>query len=158
VALGAAATASAIEWVTFPSRVIPAPWQPEYLDSKPPLEDKPPVYAKGHVFGLFVGSGYCAGDPEIPRIDHVEVVERPKTKARPFKSAVITAFLFLPEYKAQAVEGEEGPTYATACADLGLTLTKRVRLKRPAKDLVIYDGSYSPPRRVWPPVRRKSTR
>jgi hypothetical protein len=40
------------------------------------------------------------------------------------------------------------------CAGLGLGLPKRIRLKRPAADLFIYDGGYNPPRRQWPPLRR----
>jgi hypothetical protein len=36
------------------------------------------------------------------------------------------------------------------CSGLGWGRTPRIKLKRPPKSLFLYDGSYSPPRRVWP--------
>jgi hypothetical protein len=97
----------------------------------------------GRIFTVVVDGSYCAGGPR-PRIHHVTVVERARTPARPFKSAVITVFMEWPEPEAVA------PAPNLFCAGLGNSISKRVTLKRRAEDLFLYDGSYSPPRRVWP--------
>jgi hypothetical protein len=105
---------------------------------------------KGKTLTISVSTGFCVGEPE-PVIDHVSVVERPKTAARPFKSAVITAFVRFPaptEVVGKVNKGEPEP----ACADLGYALSHRIKLKRPRGRLFIFDGSHSPPRRILSPV------
>jgi hypothetical protein len=37
-----------------------------------------------------------------------------------------------------------------ACAGIGQQLVEHVKLKRPVADLILFDGSYCPPRRAWP--------
>jgi hypothetical protein len=141
-----ASTAAAIEWVTVPPEVKPEPWTP-WVDS--PRHFSP---ADGHSFRLETDGGFCAGE-EPPKIDHVRVVERPKTRARPFRSAVITVFKYIPEHEkpVQTEEVREGRHVIAACAGIGGELRDIVRLKRPLDHLFLYDGSYSPPRQVWAP-------
>lgn len=143
-----APAALAWEYVTGPPQVSPQPWQPMALPrGKAPIEGR-------HAFTLSVSSGYCSGEPPT-RIDHVKVVERPKTAARPFKSAVITAFVLRPaptEVVGSINPGEPSP----GCADIGERLTRRIKLKRPVESLFLYDGSYCPPRRAWPEPSTRS--
>jgi hypothetical protein len=141
-----ASAASALETIIVPARVEAVAWAP----STGPLGDNP---AAGRTFTLAIEAGYCAGGPK-PRIHHVAVVERPRTAERPFRSAVITVFKEWPEH-GQIVPvapsgAEYAPTAAPLCAGLGGTLLRRVSLKRPARSLILFDGSRSPPRRVWP--------
>lgn len=82
----------------------------------------------------------------------VVVVERPKTKARPYKSAIITAVV---ERPAHDVYHPTSPPYLVVCPGIRTWITKRIKLKRPAKDLLFFDGSSSPPRRVGPPLSRR---
>jgi hypothetical protein len=83
-------------------------------------------------------------------IADVELVERPKTKARPFKSAVIYATA---NYGPQKREiGADGVEYEIACPAIAEVSLEKVKTKRPAKNLIFYDGSVEPPRRIWPPV------
>jgi hypothetical protein len=124
-----------------PQRVEPAPWQG-------PIAPMP----KGvRVFRLSITAGYCAGE-QPPEIDHIDVTERRTSVKKPFKSAIITTFLRFP------TSGEVGSLsnlekLQQPCADIGLRLRRVIKLKRPVRDLVLFDGSYSPPRRVWPPLR-----
>jgi hypothetical protein len=121
----------------------------------PLSKSEPP--AKGKTLTIEVSSGYCLGEPK-PVIDHINVIERPKTAERPFKSAVITAFVRFPaptEVVGTVNKGEPAP----ACAGLGYGLRSRVKLKRLASDLFIFDGSRSSPRLIVRPsrVRRGSS-
>lgn len=100
---------------------------------------------------LHISTGYCVGEPP-PVIARVRVVERPKTVERPFKSAVVTAFVRFPaptEVVGTVTEGGPQP----GCAGLGLTLRRRVRFKRPVARLFVFDGSRVPLRRVLRPIR-----
>jgi len=142
--LGASA-AVAVEWVAIPPEVKPAPWGNAY--QRPYLR---PV--SNQSFRLAIDGGFCAGEGP-PKIDHVRVVERPKTRSRPFKSAVVTVFKYRPEhFEGRQTEEEirEGKKF-TLCADIGGELRDVVKLKRPLDHLILYDGNYSPPKRVWPP-------
>jgi hypothetical protein len=78
--------------VPVPVEIKPAPWQP-WPEGRHQLGS-----VEGHSFRLLVDGGFCAGE-ERSKIDHVRVVERPKTKGRPFKSAVITGFKYRPEHQ-----------------------------------------------------------
>jgi hypothetical protein len=107
--------------------------------------------AVGRTLELGVLSGRCLGEPS-PRIDHIEVIERPPTAQRPFGSAVITAFVRFPaplEVLGPVNPGEPQP----GCAGVGIGLTGRVNLKRPLSKLFLLDGSSSPPRLVRRPWR-----
>jgi hypothetical protein len=67
------------------------------------------------------------------------LVERPEDEEG-LKAAIITAYLFHPAH----VEG-------LPCPKVRRIKIVRIRTKRPAADLVFFDGSSSPPRRVLPP-------
>jgi hypothetical protein len=84
-----------------------------------------------------VTSGYCYGEGR-PHIDHVSVVESGGTAGGGQGRAVITVFEHYPPLR----DTED------ICRDLGLTLEKFVRLRRPAATLSLYDGSSRPPRPV----------
>jgi hypothetical protein len=83
-----------------------------------------------------VDNGYCLGLK--PELDHIEAVERPKTKERPFKSAVITLFKRWPEHDVYVRPPAESgkPKYASACAGVGGAIIRRVKLKRPVASLL----------------------
>lgn len=127
------------EFVKGPPKVETAPWHPLLDASHNP---------QTHVLGLSISTGYCAGEPP-PKVDHVRVVERPKTARNPSKSAVITAYVRFPapmEVEGEVKPGEPQP----GCAGIGVGIFKRIRLKRPVEGMLLYDGSFSPPRRVQP--------
>lgn len=141
--LGVTASASyAWEYAQGPPRVESVPWSGL-------IGPDPEGAVRTLTFS--VSSGYCVGEPK-PRIDRIKIVERPKTAKRPFKSSIITAFVRFPvptEVVGSVNPGEPQP----ACAGLGIGFLRRVKLKRPVGDLILFDGSFSPPRRVWPSVR-----
>jgi hypothetical protein len=134
------------KFVAGPPKVEVASWGVGLLG-----EPEPPV--KGKTLAIGVSSGYCLGEPK-PVIDHISVVERPKTAERPFKSAVITAFVRFPaptEVVGTVNKGEPVPV----CAGLGYGFRRRVKLERPVRDLFVFDGSHSPPRQVLRPPRMR---
>jgi hypothetical protein len=106
-------------------------------------------FVKGHRVGVFIEGGYCLGGPK-PDLDHIRLVELPRTDSRPFGAAVVTAYRVWPE---STYTPSPGPEYGK-CARMSRTIFHWVRTKRPAADLTLFDGYFSPPRRVWPPVRR----
>jgi len=135
---------SASELVLEPAVVKPAAWVPN-----PPKER---AVKSQHTFRLDVPSGYCAGGSP-PLLDDINVVDRRRTAERPFKSAVVTVFLLYPahyEYVGPRAPGE----LKHGCAGLAYDLFARIKFKRPVGDLTLYDGSYSPPHRVWPPLNQ----
>jgi len=139
-ALGALApVASGWEFVKGPPKVESAPWHPLLSGSHNP---------RTHVLGLSISTGYCAGEPP-PELDHVQVVERPKSAKSPSKSAVITAYVRFPapmEVEGEVKPGEPQPV----CGGIGVGIFKLIKLKRPVAGLSLFDGSFSPPRRVRP--------
>ena len=145
VVLGAVApTSSAWKFTTGPSKIESARWRA----SPAPISG-----VAQNVFLISIDAGYCVGEPP-PRVHHIDVSERFQTAKRPFRSAVITAFIKFPaptEIVGPVKPGEPRP----GCGGLGLKLPRFVRLGRPVQDLVLFDGSYAPPRRVWPPVATK---
>lgn len=72
------------------------------------------------------------------KLDHVRLVERPKATSG-LKAAIVTAYLFHPAH----IEG-------LPCLHIRARRRVRIRTKRPAADLVFFDGSSSPPRRIFP--------
>lgn len=98
---------------------------------------------------VWVSSGYCIGEPP-PELDHITVIERPMTARRPFRSAVVTVFLRIPqptEVVGTVNRGEPIP----GCAGLGYGFSGRVKLKRPVEKLFIFDGRRRPLRLVRRP-------
>jgi hypothetical protein len=75
-----------------------------------------------------------------PVLHRVEVIERPRSGEHPRGAAVVTAYLKL-------------RASAYSCPPAIYYRTTRIRLDRLATDLVIFDGSSDPPRRVFPPPR-----
>lgn len=154
------------EFIPGPARIEAAPWYPATLtasrrpdpgssnrhqaqraatpgsvDQAESLERQP-----ARLLEISISSGYCLGEPP-PVVDHVDVIERPPVAGRPYKSAVITAFVRFPaptEVVGTINREEPGP----ACAGLGYGLRRKVKLKRPVKGLLLFDGSRSPARRV----------
>lgn len=142
-----ASPASALEFEEVPATIIPAY---RLLAGARRHPDELPT--NGRTFTFEIEDGYCVGEPK-PQIDHVTVVERSETKERPFKSTVITAYLLRPAHERVIPPPEHASNVAyNVCFGIGLSFTKRIKLKRPASDLIFYDGSSSPPRRFWPPV------
>lgn len=134
------------KFVSGPPKVEAARWFVDSLDkSESPVE--------GKVLAVAVLTGFCLGEPK-PVIDHIRVVERPKTPERPFRSAVITVFVRFPaptEVVGAVNSGEPHP----GCAGLGYSLRRRIKLKRPVRELFVFDGAHTPPRRVLRPPRTK---
>lgn len=120
------------EYAPGPPKIESAPWHPLGAGRNP----------RTHVLGLSISTGYCAGEPP-PKFDHLKVIERPKTAKHPTKSAVITAYVRFPA-PAEVKPGGPQP----ACAGSGAAFFERIRLKRSVEGMQLYDGSFSPPRRV----------
>ena len=144
--LWAFSSAAPGEVVTEPPVVELTTWRPTVPESlfgpaKGPL-------IKGHRVGLFIEGGYCGGGPK-PEFNHATLIELPRTKKRPFKAAVITTYRVWPEY---TYTPPTGPNYSK-CARMKRTIFHRIHTKRPAGELRIFDGYFSPPHQVWPPVR-----
>jgi hypothetical protein len=89
-----------------------------------------------------VESGYCYGFPK-PYIDHLKVVEKPRSQIYPSPSVVITAYV---------VQAPEPAPDEPLCGGINITLGKLVVLKRPVEGLFLYDGSLDPPRQVQRPT------
>ena len=148
-AMWASSTAApASEVVTRPPVVAVTTWRPVIAKTLRSAAKGPVI--KGHGVGLFMEAGYCLGGPK-PEYDHITLVELPKTKARPFNAAVITAYIRWPEY---SYTPAAGPEYGGKCLRMERTIFKRVHTKRLASSLRFYDGYFSPPHQVWPPVKR----
>ena len=135
--------ASAEEMETVPAKVEMAHW---VVAVQAPGKQ---LIVKGHNLLLQIRSGYCLEEPK-PKVDHVKVVERPRTKQHPAKSAVLTAYVLHPEYERPVPPPNTDGIVYNACAGVGYRLEKWVKLKRPPSELRLYDGGYSPPRKVWP--------
>ncbi len=108
------------------------------------LAHKPKQSAlEGRMVNVRASFGHCSGEP-LPTIIS-KVVERPRTPRRPHGAAIITVSLSYPEWDRRA---------SFECADVQVNpFPGKVRLKRTAAGLFLFDGSYSPPRRVRPPVK-----
>lgn len=98
------------------------------------LEAIPPR-SMSHALALSIDTGYCLGEPK-PIFDHVRRIERP-TGTDGVKRSIITAFIRYP-----------GPRVADICNDLAYAVKQPISLKRPTKGIAVFDGNFSPPRRV----------
>lgn len=149
VARGIAVTAGALLLVVFSSTVWGNANMSRSVEAAPWRGPAAPIPKGPHVFSLSIAASYCAGE-QPPKVDHIEVSERQARRSKPFKSAVITAYLRLPTPRDL---GASDPGEVQPCADIGFRLRRVIKLERPVRDLILFDGSYSPPRRVWPPAR-----
>ena len=96
----------------------------------------------GHWFTFYYDDSPCERSKTIA---DVRLVEQPKTKARPFKSAVIYVTA---DYAPRRREiGADGVEYGIACPAIASRATEKVKTKRLANNLIFYDGSVEPPRR-----------
>ncbi|HYG95790.1 MAG TPA: hypothetical protein VD741_01660 [Solirubrobacterales bacterium] len=127
-ALAAAAPpASAWEFVTGPPKTEKAAWKP---GTQPRNQER---------LGVRVSSGYCAGE-QPPFISRVEVREKRRR-------TIVTAYLRFPtpvEVSGEVKPGEPLPV----CLGIGYDLEEVVELDRPRTESRLFDGSFSPPRRV----------
>lgn len=136
----------------------------EWVDGAPKVEvasrwSGEPCCVKGaqsasKTLGVRVSTGYCVGEP-APTLDHIRVIERPVTAARPFKSALVAVFIRRPqptEVVGTVNPGEPQP----GCAGLGYGFSARVKLKRPVERLFILDGGRRPYRLIRRPGREAS--
>lgn len=96
--------------------------------------------AEGHTFSFYVQLNTCPGP--LLKLDHTTVVERPRTRSGRGME-IVTAYLFHHAHTEVKVCPPEVPVRKLV----------RVRTKRPATDLIFFDGSYSLPRRVWPAAK-----
>jgi hypothetical protein len=136
-ALAGSSAAIAEETIQVPESVVPEGISILHRGHRPIVQ--------GHVFRFSILLQGCP--PPQPELDHVTLVERPITRARRRPSAVVTAYVRIPAHTEQ-------PGVAFYCpAFLGPFVPVSVRTKRPATKLTFFDGSASPPRRVYP-VRR----
>ena len=95
----------------------------------------------GRVLTISLISGFCLGERR-PVAGKASVVELPADAAHPHPRTIITAHVIAP-VPHETNRGEE-------CAGLGLSIPKRVKLKRPIPGTVFLDGYYDPPRPVHP--------
>jgi hypothetical protein len=98
----------------------------------------------GRVLTISLISGYCVGERR-PVAGKASVIELPVSQTHPHPRTIITAHVIAP-VRHETNRGE-------GCADLGLSIPKRVRLKRPIPGTVFLDGYYDPPRPVLPEGR-----
>jgi hypothetical protein len=134
------ATASAWEYVVGPPRESVVPWG--FHSGDKPGVDGP------RTLTVWLSTGTCVGE-KPPVAGPVTVQELPVSTANPRPTVIITTNQIKPA--PIEVSGEVKPgEVAGACADLGYSIPKRIKLKRPVAGMVFFDGSLSPPRRVKP--------
>jgi hypothetical protein len=132
-------------------------WAWEYVVGPPRESVVPWVFHSGDQPGsegprtvkVWLNAGTCSGESP-PVAGPVTVKELPVSAANPRPTAIITTHQIEPaplEVKGEVKPGEPGP----ACAGLGYSMPKRIKLKRPVADMVFLDGSYSPPHLVKAP-------
>jgi hypothetical protein len=116
---------------------VPARWGPVRLEM-PPTRKSPLTL---HSFTFARNLDYCG--PKGERTG-VSLRELPLSPLYPHPSAVITVTVFFPAFQRPNV-----------CPPLPYMYeTLRVRTKRPAADLRFYDGSFEPPRLLFPRPHR----
>lgn len=131
--LGAAAGAMPREAAEVPASVAPARIYVRASGGTVPAE--------GHTFSFYVLLDTCPAP--LLELDHTRVVERPKTRVH-VGAAIVTAYLRHPAH------AESETPCPPEVPDMKLV---QVKTKRPAASLAFFDGSSSPPRRVWPRTR-----
>jgi hypothetical protein len=96
----------------------------------------------GHTFSFSVEINFCP--TPLLELDHTTLVERPRDGSGK-GAAIVTAYVSHPAY-----EEDDEPCPPEVMA----TQTVHVRTKRPVADLIFFDGSSSPPRRIYPPLKK----
>ncbi len=97
--------------------------------------------AVGHTFSFYVYLDVCP--TPLLELDHTTLVERRRTATHK-GVAIVTAYLRWPAH----VESE-----APCPPEVPIKKVVHVKTKQPAAELVFFDGSSSPPRQIWPPVK-----
>ena len=136
------ASAWAWEYVVGPPRDSVVPWVFHSQDK--PGADGP------RTLTVWLNTGTCAGE-KPPVAGPATVNELPVSAANPRPTAIITTHQIEPapiEVKGEVKPGE----VAGACAGLGYSMPKRIKLKRPVAGMILLDGSYSPPHPVKAPA------
>jgi hypothetical protein len=112
---------------------------------------RPLPWSTARALAIGVGTGMCVGEKPF-RFDEIEVHERAPSSQLPFPSAVITTSIVWPAPReiVGTVNPEEGQP---ACAGIGIGADRTIKLKRPAAQLYVYDGSQTPPRLVLQPAK-----
>lgn len=142
----AASPALAYEIVVGPPKESVVPWL-FHSEDRPGTEGSRTVK-------VWLNTGTCSGE-EPPVAGPATVRELPISAANPRPTAIITTHQIEPaphEVVGEVKPGEPVP----ACAGLGYSIPKRIKLKRPVAGMVFLDGSFSPPRPVKFPVRSPS--
>ncbi|HEY7256745.1 MAG TPA: hypothetical protein VH476_08670 [Solirubrobacterales bacterium] len=120
----------------------PPPWNPVPV---PAHDEALSVFASidhreiGHTF-FFSWEISCTGNQADATLKEARLVERPRTKARPYEFALLHATGHVPARN-------EGPDY---CSHPWQWRTASVITKRPVRRLTIFDTSDQPPVRIWP--------
>lgn len=119
--------------------VIPATVAPARISTW----DRNPITASGHLFRFQVMIDAC---PALLEPDHAVLVERPRVATHK-GAAIVTAYVREPEH-----EETDAP-----CPPLPpLFKGMQVRTKRHVSSLIFFDGSSSPPTRIFPPLPHRS--
>ena len=100
---------------------------------------------ESHVFRLSILLDICP--TPLLEVDHVTLVESPKSGS-PKSNAIVTAYVRWGAHH-ELREGEPCPP------EVPIKKEVRVRTRRPVSELVFFDGSSSPPRRVFPRPRQR---
>jgi hypothetical protein len=142
VLLASGASAFAWEYVVGPPRESVVPWV-FHPDDKPGADGP-------RTLTVWLNTGTCSIE-NPPVAGPVTVQELPVSAANPRPTAIITTHQIEPaphEVVGEVKPGEPPP----ACAGLGYSMPKRIKLRRPVAGMVFLDGSYSPPHPVKQPV------
>jgi hypothetical protein len=140
------APALAWEFVKGPPRESVVPWVFHGKD-RPGAEGPRTVK-------VWLNTGTYSGE-EPPVAGPVTVQELPLSDANPHPTVIITTHQIEPAPIEVVGEVKPGENVG-ACAGLGYSMPKRIKLKRPVKGMVFLDGSFSPPRWIPWPARRPS--
>jgi hypothetical protein len=142
-----------------------SPESAEVQPGPPRIEEAPVVdydHPAGRTVRIYVRGGYCVGEPP-PSIKRVSIREHRLPESAKV-AAVITAFLERPAplvfpNAEQRRSGEAPSEPVPVCAGVEHALYARLALRRPADELVLLDGSQSPPARIpaAPRGRRQRT-
>ncbi len=112
---------------------VPARWGPVHLEMPPTRGSRTTL----HSFTFARNLDYCG---PMGKKTSVSLRELPLSPLYPHPSAVITVTVFFRAFRRPQV-----------CPPLPYMYeTLRVRTKRPAAALRFYDGSFDPPRLLWP--------
>jgi hypothetical protein len=141
---------------TSPTEKVEPSWH--YATGSPRIEtiswgaQRPsPPWSTARALTIGVTTGICVGEEHF-RFDTIEVHERAPSSRLPFPSAVITTSIVWPA--PSEIVGTVNPEEVQpACAGIGIGAGRTIKLRRPAAQLYIYDGSQTPPRLVLQPAK-----